>query len=142
MFAPGLGGCKHTAPGADILGALRLLGLIPAIQIVLDPVPPNSELEDFPPWAAVALLWLVRVEMSLRKLLVNRLVRGRVRTGLRSKPRMTVAKVRIRNIGIELFLSTGLEILFAMVIAVGTEDLAGKRLLSQPNGFPGRFGPL
>ena len=53
-----------------------------------------------------------------------------------------MAKVRIRDIRIELFLDTHLEIGFAMIVAVGAAYLALKILRRQPNGLPVGFGPL
>jgi hypothetical protein len=78
-------------------------------------VSPGSELEPSPPRTAVAILVLVRAEIGLRNLLVNLLVRGRVMPRLRSKPGIAVAKVRIGDIGVELFVGTRLEILFTMI---------------------------
>jgi hypothetical protein len=62
--------------------------------------------------------------------------------GWRGKPRVTWATVWIRPIGIPRCLSAGLEILFAMGIALGTQALACKILLPQPHGSPVCFGSL
>jgi hypothetical protein len=58
------------------------------------------------------------------------------------KPGITAAKVRIRDIGVELLLGTGLEVFFAVGIAVSTQDLARKILGPQAKGLHVRFGSL
>src|SRR5262249_40370216 len=81
-------------------------------------------------------------ELRLRQLLVTLLVRGRLMPLLRSKPGIAVAKVRIWAIGVELCLGTRLEILLAMIVAMGTQALACKLVLSQPDGLHVRFGSI
>src|SRR5262245_10819395 len=101
-------------------------------------MPPGSELEHFAPRTPVVILFLVVSEIRLRKLLVW----GRVMAGLGGKPRVALAKLVIWNIGVKLFVSAGLKILFAVVITIPTQDLTRKIVLSEPNGFRVRFGAL
>jgi hypothetical protein len=101
-------------------------------------VPPSFELEHLAPRTAVALVFLVIGEIRYRKPVVC----GRVVAHLRDKPRISAAKVPIRAIGIELFLSAALEILFALIITIGAEDLPSKVILREPKSLHRRFGPL
>src|SRR5262245_49198707 len=121
MFSSGLRGVQTLLPEWTAL-AIRRVRLIPAKEIVPDLVPPGFELEHFPSGATVTILFPLMGEIGRSKLFVCR----RVMAALCRKPGIPAAKVRIRDIGVELLLSTGLEIFFAVVIAVSTQDLARK----------------
>jgi len=68
-------------------------------------------------------------------------VRLRFVACLSGKAEIALTKMRIRDIRIELFLDTRLEIGFAMIITVRAEVLVFKILFGQTNGLHVGFGP-
>ena len=70
----------------------------------------------------------------------KRLVRGRLMPVLGGKACIALANMGIRNIGIPLGLGTRLQMLFALVSAVGADALAFNIGLWQTNGLHRRFG--
>jgi hypothetical protein len=63
-------------------------------------------------------------------------------TSLGGKARIAGAKMGIRNTGLQLLARTFLHVPFAMVMTVGTEELAFKVICRQTDGLHGGFSSL
>ena len=97
---------------------------------------------------------LKRKHLSLRARIASlRFIAGKIRHAtllfrwllvpfLGGKAGGTLAKMRSRDIGIQLFVRTRLAIGFAMVMAVGAESFPLKIMRRHPDGLQGGFGPL
>jgi hypothetical protein len=137
MFSTGL--CRLQTLLSQWTGrALSLAGFISAVDMVPNLVPTRFTLEHVSLRARIVILRVVVGKIGQRKLRF----RGKFVPFWGGDAGITLAKMGIRDIRIQLGLGTLLEIRFAMVSAVGAEDRSLQIRLRQPDGLQVGCGPL
>jgi hypothetical protein len=118
--------------------AIRCIGFISAVDVGSDLVPTGVKREPFS----------LRARVALRLVVVGNICHRQLRSRWECVPFLggttgiALANMRIREIGLQLFVGTRREVLFAMVMTVGTAYVSRPRMLRQAEGYHVGFGPI